>query len=94
MYSKYCSIWIKEGILTIVTETCFLVSTGFSYRFYKDVTKILAGSMMAIILILIDVFLMCTSSMYGAAELVRAKQKNKVSGKLMIANIVMHFIFK
>lgn len=53
----------------------------------------LLSPFLILILILVDVFLMITSSMYGVNALIRAGRKQVVSKKYVIINIILQFLF-
>lgn len=54
---------------------------------------ILLSPIMIAVLMLIDLFLMVTTSIYGVNALIRACRKKTVSKKFMLVNLVLHFIF-
>lgn len=53
----------------------------------------LLSPFLILILILVDVLLMITSSMYGVNALIRAGMKQVVSKKYVIINIILQFLF-
>lgn len=54
---------------------------------------IFVSPFLIVLLIIVDVFLLITSSMYGVNALIRAGRKQAVSKKYVVINIILQFLF-